>query len=662
MPPKGSTKAQGSQGSNPSPKKKGDSKLQQKSPAEFFANNKGIAGFDNPGKSLYTTVREFVENSLDAAEAMRVLPDVYVKIEELDDVDVGGAAYGVAKQKKEGEGDEAKAAKGKTKNAYYRVSVKDNGCGMAHDDIPNMFGRVLSGTKYSVKQNRGRFGLGAKMALIWSKMSTGQPLHIRSSRGPSHAVTSCILDIDIYKNMPRIISHTKEDNTEGWRGTEISVVIEGSWSPYRARILSYMRQLAVITPYAEFEFRFACPDQSKCFAVRYSRRTDHMPPPAKEVKHHPSSVDLIVLRKIFSDAGEKKYNVKKTLTSQFSSINAAKAAEIIEAAGLDGNTDAGELDETHIKHIRDVFARSSFPQPSGECLSPAGEYNLRLGILKELKPDMVATFQEPVHVFEGHPFIVEAGVALGGKSVAPGINVYRFANRIPLLFEGGADVATRTACTKINWKMYKINPATDRIGVFVSTVSTKIPFKGTGKEYIGDDAEAIAEAVKHAVMQCCLQLRTKLRQGAALKEKAQRKANLVKYIPNAAMAIFGVVDKLAEEDPSHMPPSKRIKLFQGSSCVALGERVRSEWAGEDVLRKVRAKDVTVGTLKKKLETLIEQANYTDMFESVAAQGPQHGLERIALHLAPSDQSAALVHVRHPAVTFAFLPGAMVDPV
>lgn len=46
--------------------------------------------------------------------------------------------------------------------------------GMAHKDIPDMLGRVLSGTKYGVKQTRGKFGLGAKMALIWSKMSTGE--------------------------------------------------------------------------------------------------------------------------------------------------------------------------------------------------------------------------------------------------------------------------------------------------------------------------------------------------------------------------------------------------------------------------------------------------------------------------------------------------------
>jgi len=55
----------------------------------------------------------------------------------------------------------------------------------------------------------------------------------------------------------------------------------------------------------------------------------------------------------------------------------------------------------------------------------------------------VATVSEPAAAFEGHPFIVEAGVSLGGQALRDGINVYRFANRIPLLFEAGNDVVTQ---------------------------------------------------------------------------------------------------------------------------------------------------------------------------------------------------------------------------
>ena len=54
----------------------------QQSAAEFFSEHQQIAGFDNPGKSLYTTIREFVENSLDAAESIQILPNVKVSVVE----------------------------------------------------------------------------------------------------------------------------------------------------------------------------------------------------------------------------------------------------------------------------------------------------------------------------------------------------------------------------------------------------------------------------------------------------------------------------------------------------------------------------------------------------------------------------------------------------
>lgn len=55
--------------------------------------------------------------------------------------------------------------------------------------------------------------------------------------------------------------------------------------------------------------------------------------------------------------------------------------------------------------------------------------------------------------------------------------------------------------SSFSWNSYKINQTQDKIGVFVSIVSTKIPFKGTGKEYIGDDISEIASAVKVGVPQ-----------------------------------------------------------------------------------------------------------------------------------------------------------------
>ena len=198
--------------------------LRVKSPAEFFSENKNIAGFDNPGKSLYTTIRELVENSLDACEAAGVLPDIEVTLHEIDkpaldklvgvttherlDTTLFEKASKEAKKRSGGGGSSAAdgdgdGGKGKQETLYYKVMVRDNGCGMPHNTIPDSLGRVLAGSKYGVRQTRGKFGLGAKMALIWSKQSTGLPVEVRSATGPDKLLSVCVLDIDIRQNEPK---------------------------------------------------------------------------------------------------------------------------------------------------------------------------------------------------------------------------------------------------------------------------------------------------------------------------------------------------------------------------------------------------------------------------------------------------------------------------
>lgn len=99
------------------------------------------------------------------------------------------------------------------------------------------------------------------MALIWSKKSSGMPVTIESahSTDPNKApefITRCVLDIDISRNEPKVIEHIKMPNPDGWRGTSITVVVGGNWTNYRSRIMTYLQQLAIITPYAELELTY----------------------------------------------------------------------------------------------------------------------------------------------------------------------------------------------------------------------------------------------------------------------------------------------------------------------------------------------------------------------------------------------------------------------
>lgn len=631
--------------------------LKFKSPAEFFAENKNIAGFDNPGKSLYTTIRELVENGLDAAEAVDTLPDIEVVVERItknrfrsmvgiDSRDrVDETLYKdvendrerkarEAREKREAKKrarampEEGKDPKADAKdvsvekkeraggNEIFRVTVSDNGSGMAHADVPNMMGRVLAGTKYCVRQARGKFGLGSKMALIWSKMSTGLPVRVQTAQYGME-VTRCVLDIDIAKNCPTIIEHVKNPNPNNWRGTKVSVTIEGNWSTYRSKILTYMRQMAVITPYAKFRLKFLSDSNStdgKDFELMFTRRTDKMPPPAREVKHHPSSVNQLILKQLIGDV-KPSMTLVKFLTSQFESIPRSLALRLIAELGRDFTVhmSVSELTLNHIRQIDSLLHEARFDKADGSCLSPAGEYNLRLGITKELKPTMVATHAEPAAVFEGHPFIVEAGVALGGAgtTLKPGVNVFRFANRIPLLFEGGNDVVTRTARDVIRWANYKISPTTHRIGVICSIVSTKVPFKGTGKEYIGDDAVDIKECVKRAITSCCLQLKAKLIRRAAQKDAAERKKVIIRYAPDVAGAIVG--------------------LFSG---ITDGENDT-----KDVWEAIQNGKVTKELLKNKL---VEHVNQMDKEEALEKAATGHDVKEVVFLSRRSD--AEYVHM------------------
>mmetsp|Transcript_38754 Transcript_38754/g.69858 ORF Transcript_38754/g.69858 Transcript_38754/m.69858 type:complete len:706 (-) Transcript_38754:102-2219(-) len=640
MPPRKSTSAKKSSSKNK------DEIQQSKSPAEFFAENQSIAGFDNAGKSLYTTLRELIENSLDACESVNVLPDIMVTIEEMTQAQFNkmrGVPTGTspAKDKAEEGADAAvkklpgddkspKDKKGKEikktragGEAYFLITVRDNGCGMAHEAIPELLGRVLSGSKYGVRQTRGKFGLGAKMALIWSKKSTGVPIKIKSSHvkgvrgggggnliseegerkiGPK--VTTCVLDIDIYKNCPRVIEHKQQTNTEKWIGTEMQVLVSGNWTTYKSRIVQYLQQLAIITPYARLGMDYSNrSDEKKGMNLRFERRSEQMPAQAREVKHHPNGVNNLLIQQLLERTNNK--SLLKFLTNDLSGITPSAAKKLIERLGnsFDSDMSPDELDDKQTTRLVQLLRSTDnlFKSPDGGCLSPLGEYNLNLGIQKVIEPEIIATARDKPGAYDGHPFIVEAAVALGGKDAKEGITVVRFANRIPLLFEGGADVATRVANSKIKWSSYKIDHKKDKIGVFVSIVSTKVPFKGTGKEYIGDDITEIQLSVKRALQSCCQQLRAHLAKRNALRDVKERRSRLLKYIPDVSRSLFGLLESMRkrklEEAQGLRVASPRKRLAAGRSPA---KRLKTGAIETSIMDNLSKGDLTADTIKERL--------------------------------------------------------------
>jgi len=620
-----------------------------------------------PGKCLYTTLRELVENGLDSCESIGVLPDIEIVVEEFSRARLN-ALRGIehhdrideelyqdfetedekkrrlAKEHKDKErsSDRRESSKpGYREACFYRVTVTDNGSGMPHKEIPQMLGQVLSGTKYGVKQTRGKFGLGAKMALIWSKMTTGAPFQIRSARQDQNYVSVYVLDIDIHRNEPSVHHESKAPNTQSWRGSKLSLTIEGNWSTYRSKILKYLRQIAVITPYARFTFAYKPEDERAggSLDVEFKRRTTIMPSPPRETRHHPRSVDLELVRRLLHSSS--KGTILQFLQSSFVCVDRTLACRLIEEmrSGIVEDTPPSDLDPKQIVRLHQLLHQVRFPDPKSDHLSPAGEYNLRLGVVKELHPEMVATHCADPKISEGHVSVVEAAVSIGGRDVKPGLNIFRFANRIPLLFEAGSDVITKTATKRINWSAYKINQSTDKVGVFVSIVSTKIPFKGAGKEYISDDDPEIVAAVRSAIQSCCLQLRTKLARAAAAREQKQRKRGLEKYVPNVCASLFSVLKAISDRKIGEGGEKRREQEMEGKETIEgegeenmekghnsgdgkdqIMDKISKRRRKEEVVQGVREGKTTQKLLEQKLKEHIERIDMDMAMEYHMQQG------------------------------------------
>tara|TARA_A100001015_G_scaffold283202_2_gene348291 strand:- start:239 stop:1771 length:1533 start_codon:yes stop_codon:yes gene_type:complete len=494
-----------------------------------------------------------------------------------------------------------------------------------------MLGRVLSGSKHGVRQTRGKFGLGAKMALIWSKKSSGLPIKIKTAHSTTPGIfpdliTTVVLDIDIHKNEPRILKKTTERNDQNWRGCEISVTISGNWSAYRSRVLMYFQQLAVITPYAHLSLDYRkSKDNKNDFTAEFLHRSQQMPPLTKEVPPHPKSLNHITLSSMLTESRHK--HLSKFLTNDLSGISAPVASKLVAAIG-ETHTNMSSAKVTALcQSLRD---EKSIKPPPFNCLSPAGEYNLRLGILKELQPKLIATFTDKPGAHEGHPFIVEAAISIGGSGVGSGLKVYRYANRIPLLFETGADVVTRVATTKINWSSYHIDMNRDAVGVYVSIVATKIPFKGTSKEYIGEDVTEIHKSVVRCLQGCCQQLRVSLAQNKARKEEQERKKTLEKYIPDVSKSLITVLEKMTEKRKigtialTHKNPTSMSKILDAvdGDMISAESLKKNLQAGVDKLEQetvlqAAASDASANSAKRQKFVLADCMDLNAMVDDLA---------------------------------------------
>ncbi|HYX72027.1 MAG TPA: DNA topoisomerase VI subunit B, partial [Nitrososphaera sp.] len=477
---------------------KGKVRYDKKAESEFFVDNSALAGFTTE-RILYMAVRELIENSLDSCETDHILPKISLSLKLVD-----------------------------VSNDLWMITCQDNGIGIPSDKVPIAVCSFLTSGKYVEKQQRGLFGVGLKMIAAFSTKDTIHPLKVWSKSIEEGLEYYFALRTDISTNKPIVLAKKlikrEESEIEADSGFKVEAVLHAKLSPItrnniKNKINEYISQTSIVNPYAIIEYET---DEGK---VRFERRTEVMPQPAKEVLPHPADMDLQTLKKAIMNFMNQKTTLQGILSTSFQKMSSEKAKEIISKAGVE-NKPADKYNENELIEIVKVCKYINFQQANTDHLSPIGEQILTTGmtseytiittketaskeastpeiqrphlIVKILKPTLTA-YASRTCVINNRPTIVECGIAYGGD--IPSFKLYRFANKIPLLYDEGSDVArevvseveiNKMGITKKEAKAQFSNGEikSDRavellpIHTFFHICSTKIPYKTAGKESI----------------------------------------------------------------------------------------------------------------------------------------------------------------------------------
>jgi DNA topoisomerase-6 subunit B len=477
--------------------------------AEFFTKNRHLLGFDNPRKALLTTIKEGVDNSLDACEEAGILPDVKVII-----------------------------TPGKEDDRF-RVTIEDNGPGILKKQIPRIFAKLLYGSKFHrLKMSRGQQGIGISAAGMYGQLTTGKPISITSKTSRNKPAHYYQLEIDTKRNEPRIIV----DETVDWpveRGTKVEIELEAKFQKGRQSVEEYLEQTAIANPHVLLEF--VTPDGE---IKKYPRASKELPVQTKEIKPHPYGVELGVLIKMLHDT--KARTLQSYLHSEFSRVSSSVARAICDKAKLYERARPTRIARQEADNLFKVINQTKIMNPRTDCLSPIGEELIVAGLKKQIKADFYTSVTRPPSVYRGNPFQIEAGLAYGGSLQAEGLaRLLRYANRVPLLYQQSACAMTRSVLNTA-WRNYALSQSAGALPsgplvIIIHMASVWVPFTSESKEAVAHYPEIIKE-VRLALQECGRRLAVFIRRRRKAAESQRKKAYIQQYIPHIAIALREMLD------------------------------------------------------------------------------------------------------------------------
>ncbi|MBS3122833.1 DNA topoisomerase VI subunit B [Candidatus Woesearchaeota archaeon] len=481
--------------------------------AEFFAKNRHLLGFDNKRKALLTTVKEAVDNSLDACEEAAILPEISVEM-----VDMG--------------------------NDRFRVIVEDNGPGIVKKQIPNIFAKLLYGSKFHrLRMSRGQQGIGISASVMYSQLTTGKASKIVSKIHPKEPANYYELQIDTQKNKPEILKEATLDwNKE--HGTRIELDLEGTYQKGTQSVDQYLKQTAIVNPHVTIIYTTPKAEQ-----IIFPRATEILPKIPHEIKPHPYGVELGVLIQMLKNTQTK--TLQQFFGDEFSRVGPGAAKQICEIARLLPKTRPSEVTIEMADRLIQAIKETKIIAPPTDCISPIGAELLEKGLKKEINAEFYCSVTRPPEVYRGNPFIIEAALAYGGEQEKEvPMNILRYANRVPLLFQQGA-CATTKAVQQTNWRSYGLSQSSGAVPVgpitlVVHMASVWVPFTSESKEAIAHYPEIIKE-IRLAIQECGRKLGMYMAKKKLIGDEFKKRSYIEIYIPHVADALKELIG-LKEKD------------------------------------------------------------------------------------------------------------------
>lgn len=482
--------------------------ITKSSTAEYFAKNLQQVGFSSPTKAVLTTLKEAVDNSLDACEQAEILPELYVEIK--------------------------KVGTGSSKNTdLIKIIVEDNGPGIDGEDLAKVFGEYLASSKFGRGQcSRGQQGIGISAATTWAQMTNAKGVQVISKTKAMRKAISAQVDVDIKTNNGILKNKESLDWTKP-HGTRVEFVMDGRIQLNGdGGLVTYMEGTILLNPHLTVVYKLA--DNEKVKVERVSSVVPEIPEATLPHPHTFKLGEFITHATLFG-----KVSLSKFLKTGFSRVSDSSIQDFVKA-GMPKNLiekSITALSEEDFKKVFTAVQNTELMAPSTKSVLTVGEDSLSKSIGRLGEVDFFAVVTRKPRICDFKPVVVEVALARfkdrNQEADAP-VQLLRFANRVPLQFDKSGCAIT-WAIESVNWKSYGLQQPKDSLPlgpyVFaVSVVSPFIKFKNASKETIDASEELVGE-IRLALIQAGQKLSRHIKKESKEADLERKLAHIEQFGP-----------------------------------------------------------------------------------------------------------------------------------